>query len=146
MACVFALAAIPLTACVAALVLLVLYILFEALTNLVFSPLAKVPGPKSFALNKWRLAYEDWLGTRTRTILRLHEVYGAAVRIGPREISFNSLSALRKIYGAGNKFQRTSFYHMFDAYGRQNMFSLSSVKDHRGSYKNRKNRGEARAD
>lgn len=131
MAGIFALAATSLTAFVAAFVLVVLYVLFESLTNVVFSPLVKVPGPKSFALNKWRLAYEDWQGTRTRTILGLHEVHGAAVRIGPREISFNSLSALKKIYGAGNGFQRTSFYSMFDAYGRQNMFSVSSNKVHR---------------
>lgn len=98
--------------------------------TLFFSPLAQIPGPKSFALTKWRLALEDYKGTRTRKLRTLHEEYGPAIRVGPDEVSFNSLSALRAIYGAGSGFERTKFYHMFSAYGRQNMFSFSSVKQH----------------
>lgn len=97
---------------------------------LLVSPLARVPGPKSFALTKWRLAFEDYNGTRTRKLRALHGEYGPVVRVGPNEVTFNSLSALRAIYGAGSGFERTNFYHMFSAYGRQNMFSLSSVKQH----------------
>lgn len=97
---------------------------------LFFSPLVQIPGPKSFALTKWRLALEDYKGTRTRKLHSLHEEYGPAVRVGPSEVTFNSLSALRAIYGAGSGFERTNFYHMFSAYGRQNMFSFSSVKQH----------------
>lgn len=98
--------------------------------SLFFSPLARIPGPKSFALTKWRLAYEDYKGSRTRKIHALHEEYGPVVRVGPSEVSFNSLSALRAIYGAGSGFERTNFYHMFAAYGRLNMFSFNSTKQH----------------
>ncbi|KAJ5836014.1 cytochrome P450, partial [Penicillium robsamsonii] len=98
--------------------------------SLLFSPLARIPGPKSFALTKWRLASEDYQGTRTRKLHALHEEYGPVVRVGPNEVTFNSLSALRSIYGAGSGFERTKFYHMFSAYGRQNMFSFSAVKQH----------------
>lgn len=109
-----------------------LYIITRIYTTLIRTPLRPIPGPRLFALTKWRLAYEDYRGTRTTFMQVLHEKYGDAVRVGPNEVSFNSLSALRAIYGAGTVFQRSSFYRMFDAYGRQNMFSVSSGKDHRG--------------
>ncbi|OJI95887.1 hypothetical protein ASPVEDRAFT_156755 [Aspergillus versicolor CBS 583.65] len=108
-----------------------LYIITKIYTTLISSPLRPIPGPKLFALTKWRLACEDYRGTRTTFMQVLHEKYGDAVRVGPNEVAFNSLSALRAIYGAGTVFQRSSFYRMFDAYGRQNMFSVSSGRDHR---------------
>ncbi|KAL4783742.1 cytochrome P450 [Aspergillus varians] len=107
------------------------FLIARVYVNLFVSPLGSIPGPKLFALTKWRLAYEDYRGTRTRYMQTLHEKYGDAVRIGPGEVSFNSLSALRAIYGAGTVFQRDSFYRMFDAYGRQVMFSFASSREHR---------------
>ncbi|KAI7324842.1 putative P450 monooxygenase [Hortaea werneckii] len=98
--------------------------------NLFVNPLSKVPGPKLFALTKWRLAWEDYRGQRTRTIHSLHERFGPAVRIGPNDVHFNSFAALKKIYGAGSGFERTSFYRMFDAYGRQNLFTFADTKRH----------------
>lgn len=89
-----------------------------------------VPGPRLYDLSKWRLAYEDWTGRRTKTIHHLHQQYGPVVRIGPNEISFNSLEAIKTIYGAGSGFERTVFYRMFDVYGRQNLFTFAGVKEH----------------
>jgi hypothetical protein len=109
---------------------LVLIIIYQLFSTLFYSPLARIPGPKSFALTKWRLAYEDYKGTRTRTIHSLHKVYGPVVRVGPNEVSFSSTAALRAIYGAGSGFERTSFYSMFQVYGRKNMFSFAAAKDH----------------
>lgn len=97
---------------------------------LLFGPLARIPGPKSFALTKWRLAFEDYKGTRTRKLHALHKEHGPVIRVGPNEVAFNSLSAMRAIYGAGSGFERTNFYDMFSAYGRKNMFSFGSVKEH----------------
>ena len=105
-------------------------LLKHTITVLFLSPLKHIPGPKLYALTKWRLAYEDWKGTRTRTIWKLHQQYGPAVRIGLNEASFNSLSALRTIYGAGSGSERTSFYDMFDVYGAKNLFTFHSVKEH----------------
>lgn len=106
------------------------YLLYFLLQRLLLGSLAKLPGPKLYALTSWRLAYDDWLGERTRRIYQLHQRYGPAVRIGPSELSFNSLSALRTIYGAGGGFQRTSFYRMFDAYGKQTMFTFGPAHVH----------------
>lgn len=97
---------------------------------LVASPLRQVPGPKLFALTKWRLALEDWRGTRTPAIHSLHQEYGTAVRLSPNELSFSSLTALRTIYGAGSGYERTSFYQMFNVYGRQNLFTFASPRAH----------------
>lgn len=105
-------------------------LIYHILYSLLFSSLARVPGPKSFALTWAMLGYEDYKGTRTRKLNELHAKYGPAVRVGPNEVSFNSISALRTIYGAGSGFERTAFYRMFDAYGRQNLFTFSTVKEH----------------
>ena len=105
------------------------YFVYNVLVSLA-SPLRHVPGPKTYALTKWRLALDDYRGTRTREIHALHSKYGTAVRISPNEISFSSLSALRTIYGAGSGFERTDFYRMFDVYGRQNLFTFGSARQH----------------
>ena len=94
------------------------------------SKLSGIPGPSTYAVTQWRLAYEEWKGTRTRTIHQIHNKYGPVVKIGPNEVSFNSLSALKTIYGAGSGFQRTSFYRMFDVYGYENLFTFGSPKAH----------------
>ncbi|KAL2822757.1 cytochrome P450 [Aspergillus cavernicola] len=91
----------------------------------------RIPGPLAFSLTKWRLAWEDWKGTRTRIIHRLHQKYGSVVRVGPNEISFNSHAALRAIYGAGSTFGRPrSFYKIFDICGQPHMFTYQSSWEH----------------
>lgn len=116
---------------IAVLLALALFVIkYLLLDPLVLSPLSRIPGPKLYALTKWRLAYEDWKGTSTRTIHQLHQNYGSVVRIGPNQVSFSSLAALRTVYGPGSKFGRTGFYRMFDVYGRQNLFTFHSVAEH----------------
>ncbi|CAK7207171.1 hypothetical protein SEUCBS139899_009979 [Sporothrix eucalyptigena] len=102
----------------------------QAIYNVYISPFACIPGPKMYALTSWRLAYDDWCGARTRNLYKLHKKYGPAVRVGPKEVSFSSLAALRTIYGAGTGFERTSFYRMFEVYGRKNMFTFGPGRDH----------------
>ncbi|KIW12109.1 hypothetical protein PV08_09383 [Exophiala spinifera] len=115
--------------CVLGLVALAFYkVILEPLT---LSPLSKISGPKLWALTSIRLSLEDWKGTRTVTIGKLHEKYGTVVRIGPREVSFNSTSAVRSIYGAGSGFERPPFYYgIFDVYGTANLFSFRGVRPH----------------
>jgi hypothetical protein len=91
----------------------------------------KIPGPKLYAITRFRLAFDAWQARSIHTIHQLHLQYGPTVRVGPNEISFNSPSALRTIYGAGSPFERTKFYRMFDVYGTPNLFTFASGKDHR---------------
>ncbi|OKL56728.1 hypothetical protein UA08_07860 [Talaromyces atroroseus] len=118
---------ISVTAFVAVLIFLLYCLIYSPLYT---SPLHKIPGPKAYAITKWRLALDDYRGVRTRSIHALHQKYGKAVRISPNEVSFSSLSALKTIYGAGSGFERTDFYRMFDVYGRQNLFTFAGVKQH----------------
>lgn len=100
-----------------------------------FRRLSHVPGPATYALTSFRLGFDAWQARSVHAIRQLHIRFGSAVRVGPNQISFNSLSALRTIYGAGSGFERTSFYKMFDAYGRPNLFTFSSGIDHRNRKK-----------
>ncbi|EXJ96050.1 hypothetical protein A1O1_01176 [Capronia coronata CBS 617.96] len=93
--------------------------------------LRRIPGPWLYAATGFRLAFDAWQARSVHAILNLHRRYGPVVRIGPNEVSFNSLSALRAIYGAGSGFERTDFYRMFDVYGRPNLFTFGSGKLHR---------------
>lgn len=93
--------------------------------------LRRIPGPALFAISRYRLALEAWKARSIQTVHQLHLRYGPVVRVGPNQVSFNSLSALRQIYGAGSAFERTAFYKMFDVYGRPNLFTFSSSKHHR---------------
>jgi cytochrome P450 len=113
-----------------------LFVAFTCIYAFVYGYLSKpslrsIPGPASFAITRYRLALEAWKARSMQTVHKLHLQYGPVVRIGPNEVSFNSLSALRQIYGAGSGFERTVFYKMFDVYGRPNLFTFSSGKDHR---------------
>jgi cytochrome P450 len=114
-----------------ALVAIVTTLIYHRVIEPLFiSPLSKIPGPKLYALTKWRLALDEWNGERTRSIEKLHRQYGPVVRIGPSEVHFNSTTALRTIYGAGSAFEKTVFYRIFDAYGKQNLFSFRSSRGH----------------
>jgi hypothetical protein len=91
--------------------ILIIYMLLAKPHNM-----SHFPGLKLYAFARWELAY-DWEGTQTKTIHQFHQKHGPFMKIGPIELSFNSLLALKTIYGAGSAFQRASFYHMFDVYG-----------------------------
>lgn len=120
--------ALPLALLAAAAVVAI--VIVQSIYSVFFSPLARIPGPKLYALTSWRLAYDDWCGARTRNFYKLHAKYGPAVRVGPNEVSFSSLASLRTIYGAGSGFERTSFYKMFEVYGRKNMFTFGPGREH----------------
>lgn len=93
--------------------------------------LRRIPGPQLYRLTRWRLAYDAYQAKMVFSINQLHQKYGPVVRISSNEVSFNSLTALRTIYGAGSGFERTRFYSMFDVYGTKNLFTFGPVKDHR---------------
>ena len=106
----------------------IVYLLFRSSHH---PDLSKIPGPWLYRVTRYRLALDAWRARSVHAILDLHRRHGPVVRIGPNEVSFNSLTALRTIYGAGSGFERTSFYRMFDAYGRANLFTFASGKEHR---------------
>ncbi|ETN38986.1 uncharacterized protein HMPREF1541_07028 [Cyphellophora europaea CBS 101466] len=93
--------------------------------------LSTIPGPRLYSVSSIPLALDAWQARSVHKLQDLHQQYGPVVRIKPDRVSFNSLSALRTIYGAGSSFERTSFYSMFDAFGKPNMFTFGSGALHR---------------
>jgi len=64
-----------------------------------FHPLAKVPGPKLYALTDWFYLYYLALGTWPYKVKTLHEKYGQTVRFSPNEVSTIQPDAWKEVYG-----------------------------------------------
>ncbi len=78
----------------------VVWMLHSVLRNLVWSPLARFPGPKLWAVSRIPSQLSVLRGRTHLDITALHARYGPVVRIGPNELAFNSPEAFRDIYGA----------------------------------------------
>ncbi|KAH0493464.1 hypothetical protein TgHK011_000132 [Trichoderma gracile] len=93
-----------------------------------FHPLRHFPGPFLAGLSRFdamgrmihsRKGYED--------IQRLHQKYGDIVRVGPRELSINRLSAIRAIYGAHAQTTRPPWYAQMSRHAAKS--SLVNTRD-----------------
>lgn len=84
--------------CVLLLGLVYKFILIPAF----ISPLAKIPKahPTASISSVW-IWWKRRTGTETRSIFALHRQLGPIVRLGPSEISVNSLDGLRTVYSGG---------------------------------------------
>ncbi|KAF7596079.1 hypothetical protein BBP40_003341 [Aspergillus hancockii] len=90
---------------------LAFYTVFLVGYRLFFSPIAGFPGPKLAAATEWyefyfQLAKDGQWGNQVR---RLHEQYGAIVRISPWELSIRDASFYRQIYVGSSK-RRTNLW------------------------------------
>ncbi|TVY17621.1 putative sterigmatocystin biosynthesis P450 monooxygenase [Lachnellula arida] len=82
------------------------------------SPLSKIPGPRYTILTPIFLMLQEFTSKRRLYIHRLHQKYGPVVRLGPNEVSFTSLEALKEIYASGGSgYDRTEFYTLFMQFG-----------------------------
>ncbi|KAM0336213.1 hypothetical protein ACHAPQ_004376 [Fusarium lateritium] len=95
------------------------------------SATAKVPGPFISNFTSLFLKWHELNANRTVYIHELHKKYGPVVRLGPNEVSFTSIAALKEIYGSGGSgYDKTEFYDLFQVYGRRTMFSTLVKGDH----------------
>jgi hypothetical protein len=81
-----------------------------------FSPLSRIPcahftSPLS---NGWIL-WQRYRGRENRSIHDAHRRLGPIIRLGPAELSVNSIDALKVIYS--DVFDRDEFYRVFSNYG-----------------------------
>lgn len=84
----------------------------------VFAPLAKLPGPNYSLVTDLWLMGQEFTSKRREYIHQLHEQYGPVVRLGPNEVSFTSLEALKEIYTSGGSgYDKTGFYTLFTQFG-----------------------------
>lgn len=83
-----------------------------------FAPLSKLPGPWYSLFSDAFLMYREFSAQRRVYIHELHKTYGPVVRLGPNEVSFTSLEALKEIYQSGGSgYDKTEFYNLFIQYG-----------------------------
>jgi cytochrome P450 len=81
------------------------YLGFLATSRLLFSPIAKFPGPKLAALTHWYEFYYEIIlkGQFTFKIRELHSKYGPIVRINPHELHVSDPDFYERLYAGGRK-------------------------------------------
>jgi hypothetical protein len=83
----------------------------------IFAPLSKIPGPWYSLFSDVYLMYKEFSAQRRVYIHELHIRFGPVVRLGPNEVSFTSLDALKEIYQSGGSgYDKTEFYDLFIQY------------------------------
>ena len=95
-----------------------------------FSPLAKVPNAHftSPISSRW-IDSHSAANTQVRTISALHQKHGPVVRLGPNELSVNSLHGLRVIYTGA--FEKDAFYRdVFVNFQTDNMVGMLHNQTH----------------
>ena len=65
----------------------------------------------------------SWQGDMHRAMIELHKKHGKLVRTSPNEISVPDLSAIKKIYGAGNKFAKSPWYSVRQEHRKFDLFA-----------------------
>ena len=74
--------------------------------------LRKIPGPLwARCSNLWRFI-DTWRGSHEVNIVKLHEKYGSAVRVGPNVVSISDPDALDKIYGSKTDFSKVGGHRL----------------------------------
>lgn len=75
------------------------YQVTASIYDVYFGPLARFPGPKSWAFSMMPWMHMVWSGGEVAVKHELHEKYGSVVRIAPRALSFSSAQAWKDIHG-----------------------------------------------
>ncbi|KAI1066538.1 hypothetical protein LB506_008109 [Fusarium annulatum] len=82
------------------LAILALSLLITAIYYAYIHPLAKVPGPKLYAITQIPYFYHVTQGSWLDKLNKLHDQYGPVVRFAPNDISFITANAVKIIYGS----------------------------------------------
>ena len=72
---------------------------YSIIRNLFISPLARFPGPKSWAISYIPSQVSAISGNHHKNVLALHDKYGPIVRTGPTSLSFNTAQGFKDVYG-----------------------------------------------
>ncbi|EED24125.1 cytochrome P450 monooxygenase, putative [Talaromyces stipitatus ATCC 10500] len=114
-----------------AIIVLVIGLIYQFfISPYIISPLSKIPNAHftSPITSLWIL-HKRKTGNEVKTIYSLHQQHGPVVRLGPNELSVNSIDGLRTIYTGG--FEKTQWYSdIFVNFGTDNLVSTQSYKPH----------------
>ncbi|KAM5444445.1 hypothetical protein MaudCBS49596_008032 [Microsporum audouinii] len=83
--------------------LAILYAIGTVVYNLFLHPMASIPGPKLYAVSQIPFLWGSYWGTWPFTLKTLHDKYGPVVRTSPRDVSFNTPSVWKEIYGSKSR-------------------------------------------
>ncbi|KAI9710968.1 MAG: hypothetical protein M1820_002405 [Bogoriella megaspora] len=81
------------------ILVILIYNIARVVYQVYFSPLAAYPGPKLNAITHWPSTWHLVKGNRPHYHARLHEQYGAVVRVAPKSLSYITNSAWTDAYG-----------------------------------------------
>lgn len=65
-----------------------------------------------------------------RTMMELHDKYGPLVRTGPNEVSVSDVTAIKQIYRAGTKFQKSDWYSVWQGHRKFDLFAERNERLH----------------
>ncbi|KAL7622514.1 hypothetical protein AAE478_008021 [Parahypoxylon ruwenzoriense] len=101
------------------------YVIYPA----AFSPLCKVPSAHwSCSFSPAWILWARFKSRENRTLHAAHQRRGPIVRVGPNELSVNSVDAVKTIYQGG--FDKHQWYSVFNNYGVPCTFSAAHSKHH----------------
>lgn len=116
------------------LALLAAFLVFYFVVYPVFlSPLSKLDIPNADPLAKYTPLWILWrrfTQQENKTLYEAHKKHGPIIRVGPNEISVNSLEGLRVIYG-GNFDKHAWYPNVFSNYFIDNTFCMVKAEPHR---------------
>ncbi|KAI5866361.1 cytochrome P450 [Durotheca rogersii] len=116
---------LPAACLIAALVLLYRYVIYPA----ALSPLARVPAAHwSCSFSPAWILWARFDSRENHTLHAAHRRLGPVVRVGPSELSVDSVDAVKTIYQGG--FDKHPWYSVFDNYGVPCTFSAGQAKSH----------------
>jgi hypothetical protein len=105
------------------------YVIYPAF----MSPLSKLEIPNADPLAKYTPLWILWrrfTQRENKTLYEAHKKLGPVVRVGPNEISVNSLEGLRVIYG-GNFDKHAWYPNVFSNYFIDNTFCITKAEPHK---------------
>ncbi|KAI1373559.1 cytochrome P450 [Hypoxylon crocopeplum] len=106
-------------------VLIYQYVLYPAIV----SPLSRIPAAHwSCSISSAWILWARFKSRENRTLHAAHQRHGPVVRVGPNELSVNSVDAVKTIYQGG--FDKHQWYSVFNNYGVPCMFSSVHAKHH----------------
>ncbi|KAM3443093.1 hypothetical protein MY4824_000798 [Beauveria thailandica] len=95
-----------------AIILALATLLMAVITHRLFlGPFSHIPGPRLAAVSSIWYAYHARNGTTAAIAKRLHRRYGPVVRVGPKEVWFDTKEAYDHIYSTGIRgYEKSDFY------------------------------------